>query len=255
MARLAAQHHEIDRLNEAHAGRFRLIKGIEANILADGGVDMTRESVVSSSSWSPRRTPASGRQPTRPGGSSRLYVPPVSTSSGIREDAIRRAARRRGRLDGNSRRQPRERSIQIDGDPSRQDIDHELARLRSTPAASSRSTATRTRRTSGPSRRPLSRTPGSRHSVRACHQHLAGRFPAGVARGPTDSGSRGDGGEGVHKTRNGVNGDETEKTVDSPDCRIEKARGRTARSAGGRRACRRAQTGRELGGLCPPARP
>ena len=29
---------EIDRLNAAYAGRFRLIKGIEANILADGTV-------------------------------------------------------------------------------------------------------------------------------------------------------------------------------------------------------------------------
>jgi hypothetical protein len=43
MERLAAQHREIDRLNEQYAGSYRLIKGIEANILADGVVDMTRE--------------------------------------------------------------------------------------------------------------------------------------------------------------------------------------------------------------------
>src|SRR3954463_11684600 len=40
MARLAQQHREIDALNRTHRGRFRLIKGIEANIRADGTVDM-----------------------------------------------------------------------------------------------------------------------------------------------------------------------------------------------------------------------
>ena len=40
MARLQAQHHAIDALNAANAGRFRLLKGIEANIRADGSVDM-----------------------------------------------------------------------------------------------------------------------------------------------------------------------------------------------------------------------
>src|SRR5262249_42586062 len=45
MARLAEQHRKIDELNAAERleGRFRLIKGIEANILADGTVDMTLE--------------------------------------------------------------------------------------------------------------------------------------------------------------------------------------------------------------------
>src|SRR5882762_321838 len=40
MARLVEQHLEIDRLNKKYRGRFRLIKGIEANIRADGSVDM-----------------------------------------------------------------------------------------------------------------------------------------------------------------------------------------------------------------------
>jgi histidinol phosphatase-like PHP family hydrolase len=35
------QHVEIDALNERFEGRFRILKGIEANILADGVVDMT----------------------------------------------------------------------------------------------------------------------------------------------------------------------------------------------------------------------
>ena len=41
MARIAEQHRQIDELNTAYAGRFRLLKGIEANIRADGSVDMS----------------------------------------------------------------------------------------------------------------------------------------------------------------------------------------------------------------------
>jgi putative hydrolase len=40
MHKLFEQHREIDRLNASYAGRFRLLKGIEANIRADGSVDM-----------------------------------------------------------------------------------------------------------------------------------------------------------------------------------------------------------------------
>jgi histidinol phosphatase-like PHP family hydrolase len=40
MADAARQHEEIDALNAAYAGRFRIFKGIEANILADGGLDL-----------------------------------------------------------------------------------------------------------------------------------------------------------------------------------------------------------------------
>jgi histidinol phosphatase-like PHP family hydrolase len=38
-AGLAAQHREIDEINAATDGRFRIIKGVEANILADGSLD------------------------------------------------------------------------------------------------------------------------------------------------------------------------------------------------------------------------
>src|SRR5262245_48095763 len=41
MARLAKQHEEIDVLNREFRGRFRLLKGIEANIGPNGSVDMT----------------------------------------------------------------------------------------------------------------------------------------------------------------------------------------------------------------------
>ncbi len=40
MTDAAAQHHEIDQLNAKLAGRFRVFKGIEANILADGNLDL-----------------------------------------------------------------------------------------------------------------------------------------------------------------------------------------------------------------------
>ena len=62
MAQLAEQHRHIDRLNEACAGRFRLIKGVEANILADGTVDMAPAERRRSRSWWPRRTRRCGRR-------------------------------------------------------------------------------------------------------------------------------------------------------------------------------------------------
>jgi histidinol phosphatase-like PHP family hydrolase len=40
MADAVAQHREIDQLNAQLAGRFRVFKGIEANILADGNLDL-----------------------------------------------------------------------------------------------------------------------------------------------------------------------------------------------------------------------
>ena len=43
MEHVRRQHREIEALNEHFAGRFRILKGIEANILADGTVDMTPE--------------------------------------------------------------------------------------------------------------------------------------------------------------------------------------------------------------------
>jgi putative hydrolase len=43
MADIARQHREIDALNVKLAGRFRVFKGIEANILADGSLDVQTE--------------------------------------------------------------------------------------------------------------------------------------------------------------------------------------------------------------------
>lgn len=46
MARFEQQHAEIDRLNRRFAGRFRLLKGVEANIRADGGLDMAADELA-----------------------------------------------------------------------------------------------------------------------------------------------------------------------------------------------------------------
>ena len=127
MARLAEQHREIDRLNAKYAGRFRLIKGIEANILADGTVDMTPaerrqlEIVVAA----PHSALRSGVDQTRrmltavrtPG--VHILGHPRGRKYGVRPglkvdwDRIFEAAARATV------------AVEIDGDPRRQDIDHE----------------------------------------------------------------------------------------------------------------------------------
>ena len=43
MSAVTRQHSEIDRVNEKYQGRFRVFKGIEANILADGSLDLQSE--------------------------------------------------------------------------------------------------------------------------------------------------------------------------------------------------------------------
>jgi putative hydrolase len=130
MARLAEQHRKIDRLNARHAGRFRLIKGIEANILADGTVDMTpderrRLELVVAAPHAALRSP--GDQTRRmlkavrtPG--VHILGHPRGRKYGVRPgvmadwDRVFEAAAHATV------------AVEIDGDPSRQDIDHELAR-------------------------------------------------------------------------------------------------------------------------------
>ncbi|RWI28717.1 MAG: DNA polymerase/3'-5' exonuclease PolX, partial [Mesorhizobium sp.] len=36
---IAEQHREADRLNKRYGGKFRILKGVEADILADGSLD------------------------------------------------------------------------------------------------------------------------------------------------------------------------------------------------------------------------
>lgn len=130
MAQLANQHREIDQLNKKFEGRFRLIKGIEANILADGGLDMTSEELgrlelVVAAPHSALRSSAD--QTTRllkavrtPG--VHILGHPRGRKYGVRPgvkadwDRIFKAAAHETV------------AVEIDGDPRRQDIDHELAR-------------------------------------------------------------------------------------------------------------------------------
>lgn len=130
MADLGRQHREIDALNERYAGRFRMLKGIEANIRADGRVDMSPEelatleivvaaphSALRVESDQTARMLAAVRQPGvhilgHPRG--RMF----SSRPGVTADwdVVFAAAAEAGV------------AIEIDGDPSRQDVDFELAK-------------------------------------------------------------------------------------------------------------------------------
>jgi histidinol phosphatase-like PHP family hydrolase len=126
---LKRQHREINALNRRYKGRFRMIKGIEANILADGTLDMTPSELrtlelVLAAPHSRLRTsddqtarlitavqtpgvhilahPRGRKIGSRPGITARWdHVFAAAATSGV--------------------------AIEIDGDPSRQDVDFELA--------------------------------------------------------------------------------------------------------------------------------
>ena len=181
MARLAEQHREIDRLNERYAGRFRLIKGIEANILADGTVDMTADerrqleivvaaphSALRSSGDQTRRMLTAVRTP-----GVHILGHPRGRKYGVRPgvtadwDRIFEAAARATV------------AVEIDGDPRRQDIDYELARralaagcifaLDSDAHAADEWAFAET---------AVAHARLARHPARARHQLLAARLPA-----------------------------------------------------------------------------
>jgi histidinol phosphatase-like PHP family hydrolase len=131
MAALAEQHAEIDRLNERHRGRFRLIKGIEANILSDGAVDLQPdelrrlEIVVAAPHAALRLTEDQTERMLR-----------VVRTPGVHILGHPRG-RKYGTRPGVSADWPRvfaeaarhQVAIEIDGDPSRQDVDYDLARV------------------------------------------------------------------------------------------------------------------------------
>jgi histidinol phosphatase-like PHP family hydrolase len=130
MARLFEQHREIDRLNDQYRGRFRLIKGVEANIRADGSVDMqpaelrqlelvvaAPHSTLRSTADQTARMIAAVQTPGvhilgHPRG--RMYGSRPGVSANW-EDVFK-AAKQAGV------------AIEIDGDPARQDIDYDLAK-------------------------------------------------------------------------------------------------------------------------------
>ncbi|MEO7134649.1 MAG: PHP domain-containing protein, partial [Vicinamibacterales bacterium] len=129
MERVAAQHQEIDRLNAKYRGRFRLLKGIEANIRADGSVDMTpgelaqMEIVVAA----PHSTLRSSADQT------------PRMIGAVQTPGVHILGHPRGRMYGSRPGVAAEWervfdaaahagvAIGLDGDPSRQDLDFELA--------------------------------------------------------------------------------------------------------------------------------
>ncbi|MDB4890921.1 MAG: polX 1 [Gemmatimonadetes bacterium] len=130
MVTLAKQHRAIDLLNRKHRGQFRLIKGIEANIRKDGSVDMTAEE----------------REQLEfilaaPHSSLRLEVDQTSRMiEAVRTPGLHVLGHPRGRMYGSragvqanwdevfSAAADAGVAVEIDGDPSRQDLDHTLAR-------------------------------------------------------------------------------------------------------------------------------
>jgi histidinol phosphatase-like PHP family hydrolase len=130
MADLKKQHKEIDDINRKYRGRFRLIKGIEANIRADGSIDMTADELselelVVAAPHSGLRTAADQTMRMKtavqtPGvhilghPRGRMYGSRPGVSADW--DAVFAAAVR-ARV-----------AIEIDGDPSRQDVDYDLAK-------------------------------------------------------------------------------------------------------------------------------
>lgn len=129
MARFALQHRDIDALNARYRSTFRLLKGVEANIRADGSVDMTADelalmeivvaaphSALRSTADQTARMIAAVNTPGvhilgHPRG--RMY----GSRAGVVADWDRvfEAAARAGV------------AVEIDGDPSRQDLDYTLA--------------------------------------------------------------------------------------------------------------------------------
>jgi putative hydrolase len=130
MERFAKQHEAIDALNARHRRRFRLLKGVEANIRADGTVDMTEDEL--------RRFEIVVAAPH-----AALRSPDDQTDrmiAAVRTPGVHILGHPRGRMFGSrpgvAADWPRVFAaaaragvaIEIDGDPSRQDIDFELAR-------------------------------------------------------------------------------------------------------------------------------
>ncbi|PYR14407.1 MAG: hypothetical protein DMG00_03595 [Acidobacteria bacterium] len=130
MTKLFEQHLEIDRLNDRHRGRFRLIKGIEANIRADGSVDMHEaelrqlELVVAAPHSALRSTADQTARMIAAVRTSGVHIlgHPRGRMYGSRPgvsadwDKVFEAAKQSGV------------AIEIDGDPARQDVDYDLAK-------------------------------------------------------------------------------------------------------------------------------
>lgn len=129
MADVGRQHAEIDRVNQACDGRFRLIKGIEANIGPDGHLDLSAEEVLVFELV----LAAPHSQLRRTEDQTERLLAAVSTPG------VHILAHPRGRMSGTragivadwprvfATARRADVAIEIDGDPSRQDLDYEMA--------------------------------------------------------------------------------------------------------------------------------
>jgi putative hydrolase len=130
MEKLAKQHAEMDRLNGEYRGRFRLIKGIEANIKADGSVDMTADELAQL-----EIVVAAPHSALRVNADQTARMVAAVTTRGVHILGHPRG-RKYGSRPGVSADWDRvfraaakeDVAIEIDGDPSRQDVDYELAK-------------------------------------------------------------------------------------------------------------------------------
>ena len=129
MAEAAQQHDAIDRINAAQAERFRLIKGIEANISRDGQLDLSAEE-------------AAQFELVLAAPHSKLRLADDQTGrlvEAIRNPRVHVLAHPRGRIAGSragivadwdtvfAAAAHEGVAIEIDGDPARQDLDYTLA--------------------------------------------------------------------------------------------------------------------------------
>ena len=130
MESLRKQHQEIDRVNSQYASRFRIIKGMEVNILADGTLDMTSDEIdelefVVAAPHAVLRNPEDQTK--------RMLAV-------VNNPQVNVLGHARGRMFGSrpgitadwprifKTAAKRNVAIEIDGDPSRQDVDFALAR-------------------------------------------------------------------------------------------------------------------------------
>jgi histidinol phosphatase-like PHP family hydrolase len=131
MDKVAAQHLQIDALNAAYQGRFRLLKGIEANIRADGSVDMTLDELaqIEIVVAAPHTALRSSADQT------------ARMIAAVQTPGVHILGHPRGRMYGSrpgvtaywekvfAAAAGAGVAIELDGDPSRQDLDFDLARL------------------------------------------------------------------------------------------------------------------------------
>ena len=123
------QHHEIDALNQTFEGRFRVLKGVEANILTDGTLDLQGAELA-------------GVEILLAAPHSKLRLPDDQTDrmlAAVRTPGVHVLAHPRGRMSDSrpgitadwdcvfEEAAARGVAIEIDGDPARQDLDYQLA--------------------------------------------------------------------------------------------------------------------------------